>query len=73
MNAKSLLRVNGENHEYDDDALPDTVAALISELGLDPSMLVAEVNGEIVGRADFSSRGLCPGDEVELVRFVGGG
>ena len=67
------LSVNGAEHRFDGGTFPATVAALIAHLGLDARMVVAEVNGDIVGRDAFSSHALKPGDTVELVRFVGGG
>ncbi len=70
---KHVLSVNGEPREFAADLFPATVAALIATLELDPAMVVAEVNGDIVGRGDFTSHALQPGDIVELVRFVGGG
>lgn len=73
MTGGDRLRVNGELREYPGGAFPETVAALIASLGLNESMIVAEVNGEIVRRADFSSHRLKPSDQIELVRFVGGG
>jgi thiamine biosynthesis protein ThiS len=73
MSTAESLSVNGLAHRFDDGTFPATVAALIVHLGLDARMVVAEVNGDIVGRDDFSSRALKPGDTVELVRLVGGG
>jgi sulfur carrier protein len=46
---------------------------LIRTLGLDPGVLVAELNGEIVPREEYPNRALAPGDMLELVRLVGGG
>ncbi len=73
MSPEESLSVNGQAHRFEVGTFPATVAALIVHLGLDSGMVVAEVNGDIVGRDDFSSRALKPGDTVELVRFVGGG
>lgn len=70
---KRVLSINGESREFVDSLFPGTVADLIATLELDPAMVVAEVNGDIVGRADFASHALQHGDSVELVRFVGGG
>lgn len=73
MSDRSHLRVNGDDREYDEGAFPKTVSALISELALNPVMIVAEVNGNVISRADFPTCDLHSGDEIELVRFVGGG
>jgi thiamine biosynthesis protein ThiS len=73
MSDKATLEVNGRIIEYDKEALPATVLELIDSLGLDATMVVAEINAEIVKRCDLAERGLSDGDKVELVRFVGGG
>ncbi len=67
------LTVNGEAREFGAEDFPPTVGALAERLGLDPALLVAEVNGDIVRRELFAGRALRDGDAVELVRFVGGG
>ncbi len=73
MSLTAMLVVNGETRGYAASELPGTVGELLASLGLDPGMVVAEVNGVIVKRVDFASHGLFSGDRVELVRFVGGG
>lgn len=73
MSVGACLTVNGEERQYEAGSFPATVSALVEGLGLDAGMVVAEVNGRIVGRANFSSHALRSGDVVELVRFVGGG
>jgi thiamine biosynthesis protein ThiS len=45
----------------------------VKSLGLDPALVVAEVNGEIVKRQFYASRTLADRDSVEIVRLVGGG
>ncbi len=67
------LTVNGAARAFPPDGFPPTVAALLAELGLEASMVVAEVNGEIVRRDAYAAHPLADGDTVELVRFVGGG
>ncbi len=64
------ITVNGESRAM----LPDsTVLSLLEALGLNPRAVAVELNGEILGRDDFSGTKLSGGDRVELVRFVGGG
>ena len=72
MNPHSIL-VNGDRREYAESAFPATVLALVESLGINPQMVVAEVNGEIVKRDNFAAHPLASGDKIELVRFVGGG
>ena len=49
-----------------------SVAQLVESLGVKLQVAVA-VNGEVVRRADWASIELSEGDEVEIVRAVGGG
>ena len=50
-----------------------TVAGLIAELGLDIRKVAVERNREIVPRSTYGARQLEPGDEIEIVHFIGGG
>jgi thiamine biosynthesis protein ThiS len=65
------LTVNGERH----DAAPGTtLAAFLSELSLDPRMVVVELNRTILRDRDaYPSIALESGDVLEIVHFVGGG
>ena len=67
------LHVNGERKTYGDGDFPASVLQLLESLGIDAGMVVAEVNGDIVGRKSFADHILSSGDRVEVVRFVGGG
>lgn len=62
--------VNGEPRTV---TAPATVADLLSRLGLDPRMVVVELNREIIRRPRVGEVNLKDGDSVELVHFVGGG
>jgi thiamine biosynthesis protein ThiS len=42
-------------------------------MGLQPGMIVVELNGRVLRRSEFSACGVAGGDRVEIVRFVGGG
>ena len=50
-----------------------TLDAFIRSRALDPRYVVAELNGEPVERARYSSIRLHEGDRLELVRAVAGG
>ena len=52
---------------------PATLSDLLTHLGLDPRMVVVELNREIVRRPRLGEVSLKEGDQVELVHFVGGG
>jgi thiamine biosynthesis protein ThiS len=62
--------VNGEPRDI---PAPATVLDLLTSLGLDPRMVVVELNKEIVRRPRLAETALAQGDSVELVDFVGGG
>ena len=64
------LMINGETRQ-----LPEgmTVAQLLEEMALAGKRLAVEVNREIVPRSTFDTRRLQPGDQVEIVRAIGGG
>jgi thiamine biosynthesis protein ThiS len=64
------LQVNGKRVELD-AATP--LLRYLSQLGVDPRAVAVEHNGEIVERARFEKVVLDEGDQVEIVRMVGGG
>jgi thiamine biosynthesis protein ThiS len=64
------VSVNGEPKDISADA---TLLALIESLGLNPKTVVVQRNDDIVERADFAATQLQEGDQLELIRFVGGG
>jgi sulfur carrier protein len=64
------LQVNGETREM---ARGATVAGLIATLELDIRKVAVERNREIVPRSTYAAVALEPGDEIEIVHFIGGG
>ena len=50
-----------------------TVAAMLSELGIDPRKVAVERNLAIVPRSAFGDVRVEEGDQYEVVHFVGGG
>jgi thiamine biosynthesis protein ThiS len=64
------ITANGTLREV---AAGTTVAGLIRDIGLDPSFVIVERNGEPVERRLFSEVPLVEGDRLELVRAVAGG
>ncbi|MDR1611376.1 MAG: sulfur carrier protein ThiS [Planctomycetota bacterium] len=75
MSSNPLLEimVNGEARTFHPDAFPGSLLDLIRLLELTPDQVVAEINGELVRRAEAGERRIADGDRVELVQFVGGG
>jgi thiamine biosynthesis protein ThiS len=64
------IRANGETRSVP----PGTsVAGFLARHELDPDLVVVERNGRILRREDFDRTALEPGDELEIVHFVGGG
>ncbi len=62
--------VNGLEREYRPG---QSLRNLIASMNLDPAVVVAELNRDIVPGADFGSTVLRDGDRLELLSFVGGG
>lgn len=70
MDASFDLTVNGEVRAC---ARGTSVSEFIAGLGLDPALVVVELNGEILPAGSFAERELKPGDALEVIQFVGGG
>ncbi len=68
----NTLKINGEPRDFP-DGLPKTLSDLLDLLKINQATVVAEVNGQIIKRAEFSKTSLVAGQQIELVRFVGGG
>ena len=64
------IQVNGAARRVDAAC---TVAGLLEALGLRGRRVAVAVNREVVPRSSFASRGLAPGDRVEILQAVGGG
>jgi sulfur carrier protein len=64
------LTLNGEARNYDP---PLTVSELLTRMGLDPRKVAVERNEEIVPRSAYAQTWLQPGDQLEIVHFIGGG
>jgi sulfur carrier protein len=66
------LKINGIEKQFP-DGLPKTLIELLKQLDIHQATVVAEINGKIIAREDFSQTRVSPGQKIELVRFVGGG
>jgi sulfur carrier protein len=64
------IQLNGEHHEIAENS---TAKDLIDQLGLAGKRLAMELNREIVPRSAYATTLLKPGDEIEIVRAIGGG
>lgn len=50
-----------------------TISELLKSQGLDPKLVVVELNKKILPASDFENTKLKEGDTVEIVQFVAGG
>ena len=66
------LKINGVEKQFS-DGLPQTLTELLKELGMNAATVVAEIDGEIIAKEDFAKIPLCGGQDIELIRFAGGG
>ncbi|HUF18607.1 MAG TPA: sulfur carrier protein ThiS [Thermoanaerobaculia bacterium] len=64
------ILVNGGTQRLEPGA---SVAGLITALGLDVHRVAVEINRQLVRRVSFEDRKIEPGDQIEIVEFVGGG
>lgn len=64
------ITLNGEPRRV---ARGQSIAALVTSLGLNPEKVAVERNREIVPRSTLAEVLLAEGDELEIVHFVGGG
>ena len=64
------LIVNGEAYEAN---RPESVTALLEEMGIGGRPVVVVLNDEVVPASSRNACGLREGDCVELFRLVGGG
>ena len=64
------VMVNGEAREL---AAGTSIQTLLDTLGFDGTTLVVQKNDDIIEQADYVDTPLNDGDQIELVRFVGGG
>jgi sulfur carrier protein len=68
-----FLKINGKDQVFPDNKMPATVADLLRQLGVDSTTVVAELDGQIIERKNFTTTTLNAGQNIELVRFVPGG
>ena len=64
------VRLNGKDRQIE---AGHSVRSLIESLDLHPSLIVVELNREILDRAAYGDAMVQAGDTIELVHFVGGG
>jgi thiamine biosynthesis protein ThiS len=76
MNGDCTLRIgltitlNGEPFVIEK---PISISGLLAQLQIDPRIVAVEHNVTVVKRDRYQSTMVNEGDEIEIVRFVGGG
>jgi sulfur carrier protein len=64
------IHLNGEPYEIPG---PVSISALLAELDIDPRIVAVEHNVAVIKRQYYETTMIAEGDEIEIVRFVGGG
>jgi sulfur carrier protein len=64
------ITLNGESREVPEGL---TVAALLAHLNLPAERVAIERNRDVLPRAQWDATPVQPGDQFEVVHFVGGG
>jgi thiamine biosynthesis protein ThiS len=62
--------LNGNEHVLPSEM---TLSQLVDSLGIDRRLVAVAHNGEVVRRDTYEQITVCDGDQVEIVRMVGGG
>lgn len=72
IDLSEVLKINGSERHFPGE-LPGTLAELLDNMKINQATVVAEIDGAVVSRENFSKTEVRPGQSIELVRFVGGG
>ncbi len=64
------VRINGREEIIDGEM---TILSLLNSRGINPSMVVVEHNYEIPDKEKWDSILIKDGDNIEIVKFIGGG
>jgi len=67
-----VLKINGVEKQFP-AGIPQTLTELLEQMDINQATVVAEIDGKIIERQNFSQTQLSSGQSIELVRFVGGG
>ncbi len=64
------ITVNGKEKTFEN---PLTLSEMLASLKLDTRGIIIERNLEVVSRSEFDTLSIENGDNIELIRLVGGG
>ena len=70
MSGDIQVKLNGKDRQVE---AGHSIRSLIESLDLHPSLVVVELNREILDRGAYGDAMVQAGDTIELVHFVGGG
>lgn len=65
-----ILTINGQSKTIPDGTSLEAAVGLLCK---DPAVVIAELNGTIIEKAQWAAAALNPNDRLELITFVGGG
>ncbi len=65
------VRVNGKDELLSENLI--SISDYLASKGVRPETVAVELNLTVIAKADYSKVQLKEGDEIEIVRFVGGG
>ncbi len=65
--------INGQERQFPELHEAATLGRLLAALELQSDRVAVELNGSIVGRAEWENAPVQSGDKLEIVHFVGGG
>jgi len=66
----TTITLNGDPYAVDGDL---RLVALLERLNMRQGRVAVEINREIIPRASYPATMIKPGDNVEIINFVGGG
>ncbi|MDE7098248.1 MAG: sulfur carrier protein ThiS [Ruminococcus sp.] len=64
-----MIKINGEKVNADEK----NISAILADMGYSEKRVAVELNEQIVPKAEYDTTFVCDGDNLEIVRFVGGG
>jgi sulfur carrier protein len=71
METKTInIKINGKNKQINSGM---TIAELLTKLDINIKLIAIALNGVVIRRLDLGKVQICPKDEIEIVRAVGGG
>ncbi len=70
LDRRISITLNGEPYAL---GAGTSVAALVEALKMRPARVAVEINRAVVPKASYAATEIRPGDQVEIINFVGGG